>query len=149
MGRIYSGLGVWLFLVLFAGAFNPLLAGSLEDIRPQGIIATSPEGNTSGVDVNTPISVTFSEEMNPLTLNPDMIHLYQLEGSEDFAIPGKMKYDVKIKTAYFTPDNDLSPATNYKVVIGKDLEIASGGVLKSGYSWEFTTRIGTGGCGGA
>lgn len=149
MRRIYSVLALWLLLVLFPGSFNPLLAGSLEDIRPSGIIATSPEGNTSGVDVNTPISVTFSDGMNPLTLNPDMIHLYQLEGSDDFAIPGKMKYDVKTKTAYFNPEKDLSSATNYKVVMEKDLEIASGGPLKAGYSWEFTTRIDTGGCGGS
>lgn len=149
MRRIYSRLLVWLLLVLFAGAFNPLRAGSMEDIRPPGIIATSPEGNTSGVDVNGPISVTFSEGMNPFTLNPDMIHLYQSEGSEDLAIPGKVKYDLKTKTAYFNPEKDLSSATNYKVALEKDLEIASGGVLKAGYSWEFTTRIGTGGCGGS
>ncbi len=149
MRRIYSGLGVWLFLVLFAGAFNPLLAGPLEDIRPHGIMATSPEGNTSGVDVNTPISATFSEGINQLALDPDMIHLYKLEGSEDLAIPGKVKYDAKTKTAYFNPEKDLSPATNYKVVIERDLEIESGGPLKAGYSWEFTTRIDTGGCGGS
>ncbi len=64
MRRIYPGFGVWLFLVLFPGSFNPLLAGSLDDVRP-GIIATSPEGNTTGVDVNTPISVTLSEGMDP------------------------------------------------------------------------------------
>ncbi|HLG30641.1 MAG TPA: Ig-like domain-containing protein [Candidatus Brocadiales bacterium] len=149
MRRIYSGLEVWLFLVLFAGAFNPLLAGSLEDIRPQGIIVTSPEGNTSGVDPNTPISVTFSEGINPLALNPDLIHLYQMEGSEDLAILGKIKYDNMTKKAYFIPEKDLYPATNYKVVIERDVEIDSGGVLKAGYSWEFTTRIGTGGCGGS
>ncbi|MBI5747234.1 MAG: Ig-like domain-containing protein [Nitrospirae bacterium] len=149
MRRIYSGLGVWLFLVLFAGAYNPLLAGSLEDMRPHGIMATSPEGNTSGVDVNTPISATFSEGINHLTLDPDMIHLYKLEGSEDLAIPGKVKYDAKTKTAYFNPEKDLSSATNYKVVMEKDLEVASVGILKAGFSWEFTTQIGTGGCGGS
>lgn len=149
MRRIYLGLGVWLFLVLFAGAFNQLLAGSLEDDKPSGIIATSPEGNTSEVDVNTPISVTFFEGINPLGLEPDTIRLYQSEGSEDLAIPGKIKYDDTTKTAYFNPEKDLSSATNYKVVMEKDLEIASGEVLKAGYSWEFTTRIGTGGCGGS
>ncbi len=127
MRRMYLGVGVWLFLVLFAGAFNPLLAASLEDISPHGITATSPEGNTSGVDINTPVSVTLSEGINPLALDPNMIRLYQMEASEDLAIPGKMKYDVKTKTAYFNPEKDLSSATNYKVVMEKDLEIASGG----------------------
>jgi hypothetical protein len=149
MRRIYSRFGVWLFLVLFAGTFNPSLAGSLEDVKPQGIIATSPEANTSGVDPNTPISVTFLEGINPLTLNPDMIRLYHLGGSEDLAIPGKVKYYDMTNTAYFIPDNDLSPATNYKVVIERSVEIASGGILKAGYFWEFSTRISTGGCGGA
>ncbi len=149
MRRIYSGFGVWLFLVLFAGAFNPLLAGSLEDVKPPGIIATAPEANTSGVDTNTPISVTFLEGIDPLTQNPDIIRLYHLEGSEYLAISGKMKYDDMTNTAYFIPDNDLSPATNYKVVIERSEEIASGGVLRAEYSWEFSTRIGTGGCGGS
>lgn len=149
MRRIYSGLEVWLILVLFTGAFNPLLAGSLEDIRPRGIIVTSPEGNTSGVDPNTPISVTFSDGINPLTLDPDMIRLYQSEGYGDLAVLGKIKYDNMTKKAYFIPEKELSPATNYKVVIEMDVEIDSGEVLKAGYSWEFTTRIGTGGCGGS
>lgn len=149
MRMIYPAVALWLHLVLFPGAFNPLLAGSLVDNKPPEIIATSPEGNTSGVDINSSISVTISEGMNPLTLNADMIHLYKLEGPEDIAIQGKVKYDVKTKTAYFIPDNDLSPATNYKVVIGKDLDDTAGGALKDVYSWEFSTRISTGGCGGS
>lgn len=149
MRRIYPVFALWLFLLLLLGSFNLLLAGSLDDIRPQGIITTSPEGNTSGVDPNTPISVTFSEGIDPLTLNPDMIRLYQLEGPEDLAVLGKIKYDDMTKTVYFIPEEDLLPATNYKAVIEKDLAIASGRALNAGYSWEFSTRIGTGGCGGS
>ena len=90
MRMIYPVVALWLHLVLFPVAFNPLLAGSLVDNKPPEIIATSPEGNTSGVDINSSISVTISEGMNPLTLNADMIHLsLQVGRTRRYCHPGK------------------------------------------------------------
>lgn len=111
--------------------------------------STSPEEEISGADIATLISVTFSEDIDPSTLTPDTFYLYSMDSLEEFAIPGKIRYDAGSRTVTFIPDGDLSYSTNYIVTLAEDVRTLSGRRLEPGYSWRFTTRNSTGGCGGS
>ncbi len=113
------------------------------------ITAASPEDNTIGCDINTPISITFSTEMEPSTLNAGTFHLYRIDNAEEIIVPGNVKYDADSRTAYFIPSGDLSYATNYRLVIEGNVKDASGNALESEYSLRFTTKNSVGGCGGS
>ena len=134
---------------LLVGLCDPLLAQSTDTIRPLAIVSTSPEESTSGIDVNTPVSITFAEDIDPSTLTPDNFYLYSMDNLAEFTIPGKIRYDAESRTVYFIPDGDLSYSTNYVVTVEGGVKTISGRTLDSGYSWRFTTRNSTGGCGGS
>lgn len=140
--------GVLISVALTAGLYDPAVAGS-GGARPSVIASTSPEEGISGTDIAISISVTFSEDIDPSTLTPDTFYLYSMDNLEEFAIPGKIRYYAGSRTVTFIPDSDLSYSTNYIVTLAEDVRTLSGRRLEPGYSWRFTTRNSTGGCGGS
>lgn len=113
------------------------------------IISTNPEDSTVGVDVNTPISITFSEDTDLSGMNSEMIHLYRLDNSEKINIPGKVNLDASSRTVYFIPEGDLSYSTNYILIMERGVKPASWNTFESDFSLRFTTKNSTGGCGGS
>lgn len=148
MKIVSISLGSLLCLVLLCGHYASALAES-PDTKPSLIISASPEDKTIGCDINTPISITFSTEVEPSTLNTGTFHLYRIENAEAIIVPGKITYDAGSRTAYFIPGSDLSYATNYRLVIEGSVKDASGNALESDYTWRFTTKNSVGGCGGS
>jgi hypothetical protein len=86
------GLGSLLCLALAGGFYDSVLAVP-PDTKPSVITSASPEDNTIGCDINTPISITFSAEMDPSTLNTGTFHLYRIDNAEEIIVPGNVKYD--------------------------------------------------------
>jgi len=140
--------GALIYAALAVGFYNTAFAGS-DSTRPSYIVAISPEEDTSGADISIQISITFSEDIDPSTLTPDTFYLYSMDNLEEFPIPGKIRYDNSSRTATFIPDGDLSYSTNYIVILTEDVRTLSGNSIGKAYSWRFTTRNSTGGCGGS
>lgn len=85
--------------------------------------------------------------IDPSILTLGTFYLYSMDNLEELAIPGKIRCDAGSRTATFIPDGDLSYSTNYIVTLAEDVRTLSGRRLEPGYSWRFTTRNSTGGCG--
>ena len=134
---------------LIVGVYNNTLHAESSLKSPAIIISASPEDNTVGVDITIPISITFSGEIDPSTLNTDTFHLYRVNNLEEVIVPGNIKYDAESKTVYFIPEGELSYSTNYRLAIEGRVKDPSENALGLGYSWRFTTRNSIGGCGGS
>lgn len=97
------------------------------------IISTDPVNNATGVVLNKVISATFSELMNPLTINATSFTLMQ--GA--IIIPGAVTYSGS--TAYFTPAINLLPGMVYTATITTGARNLAGTQLANNYVWTFTT----------
>ncbi|MBF0100681.1 MAG: Ig-like domain-containing protein, partial [Desulfobacterales bacterium] len=108
--------------------------GAVSDITSPTVIFTSPADNANGVAINTKITATFSEAMDPSTITTTTFILKQ----EERAIPGVVNYSGV--TAVFTPIYDLEYDTFYTATITIAARDTAGNILAGGdYVWNFTT----------
>ncbi len=107
--------------------------GSTDDVIRPTITSVFPLSNASTADVNTPISVTFSEPMNLATITP--YHFLVTEGTT--TIYGDLKYVGT--TAIFTPLVPLKYSTSHTVAIPGAVTDLAGNGMSSDYIWSFTT----------
>jgi hypothetical protein len=103
---------------------------------------TSPLDLAVGVCVNKTVNVTFSEAMDPLTINTTN---FTLESAAGTAVTGLVSYDALTHIASFNPTANLvgTPATNYTAIIKggaagvKDL---AGNAVAADKAVHFTTN---------
>jgi hypothetical protein len=95
--------------------------------------STDPQQNVTGVPRNQAIAFTFSEEMDPLTINASTFTLKQ--GAN--AVPGSVTYSGT--TATLTPTNVLAAATVYTATMTTGAKTLSGNSLAANKVWSFTT----------
>lgn len=127
-------------LVTIAIVLATLLMGCANDdfqVTP-GICPVVIESNPSNSAINTPlnqtITVTFNEEMNPLTLNASTFVVRN--GS---AIAGNISTDGA--NATFTPAQNLIPNTTYSVQITTGAKDPRGNALQEDYLFSFSTGV--------
>ena len=97
------------------------------------ITSTDPANSITGVARNKEISFTFSEAMDPSTINATTFTLKQ--GSTNVA--GTVTYSGT--TATFTPTAVLSSATSYTATITTGAKSTAGISLSGNSVWTFTT----------
>jgi hypothetical protein len=126
------------------------------------VISTVPANLATGVLVNTVVSATFSEPMNPATINAGT---FTLAGPGGVLVPGIVtrgagssrpargayraplaisKPDVVTytgSTATFTPDVDLAANTTYTATITTGAQDHAGAALAANFVWTFTTGV--------
>ena len=100
------------------------------------VTSVSPSGGATGVDTNTAITATFSDNMNGSTLTTDTFKLSG--GGSDVA--GSV--GTNGNKATFTPSTNLAYDTTYTATITTGAQAANyaGTTLDSNYSWSFTTE---------
>lgn len=96
-------------------------------------LTTDPMNNVTGVSRNKTIAFTFSESMDPLTINTSTFTLNQ--GAT--AINGTVIYSGS--TATFTPINTLAAATAYTATVTTGAKSITGKSLAENSVWSFTT----------
>ena len=97
------------------------------------VISTDPATNATGVVLNKIITATFSEAMDPLSINATTFTLSQ--GAN--IIPGTISYSGT--TASFTPATNLLPGLVYTATITTGAKNVAGTALANNYVWTFTT----------
>ena len=97
------------------------------------VISTDPANNATGVVLNKIISATFSELMDPLTINATTFTLMQ--GST--VVTGTVTYSGT--TASFKPTVNLLAGTVYTATITTGAKNLAGTGLANNYVWTFTT----------
>jgi methionine-rich copper-binding protein CopC len=107
--------------------------GTAQDTQAPQVALVTPASFATGVCVNKTIAATFSEAMDPLTVNTATFSLQQ--GAT--AVPGTVVYSGL--TAVFTPTSNLLANTGYSATISFGAHDLAGNALARNQVWSFTT----------
>lgn len=108
--------------------------GETADTTAPTVSSTDPVDLDTDVAVNKNMAVSFSEGMDPLTID-DTTFLVTGPGSSPVA--GTVGYAGNVAT--FNPDSDLSPNTLYSATITTGAMDLAGNALAGATIWSFTT----------
>ncbi len=100
------------------------------------MISEGPLDGANGVCPNTIAVATFSEAMNPATINATT---FTLTGPAAAAVAGAVTYDAPSHVATFTPSANLILSTLYTATITTGAQDLFGNALASNFVWSFTT----------
>lgn len=112
--------------------------GTDTDITLPTVSYTMPTDGATDVPSNTNIIVTFSEVMDPDTINVLTFTVETTDGS--IPVPGFVTYAGS--TATFNPTLDLVPGVEYDATITTDAKDLAGNALAFNYDWSFTAGDG-------
>jgi hypothetical protein len=107
--------------------------GAVVDTIKPAVISQNPADSAVGVSANKPVSATFSEAMDPLTISTKTFSMQS--GSK--VVTGTVTYSGV--TAVFTPSNKLAAKTVYTATITTGAKDLAGNVLVRNSVWSFTT----------
>jgi len=102
---------------------------------PPTVISVTPPDLSAGICPDTVVVATFSEAMNPATINSTTFLL--AAGSTPVA--GAVTYDAPSHVATFTPTSSLLLSTLYTATITTGAQDLFGNSLASNKVWSFTT----------
>ena len=105
---------------------------------PPTVTSTSPSNGAGGVAQTTTITASFSESLDPSTVNAVS---FVLRNPANTLIPATVTYSAATGTAVLTPSNPLVPATTYTATVTTAIKSLTGQALAANYSWSFTTVL--------
>lgn len=108
-------------------------------VIPPTVISTIPVNGAVGVPLNQIVSATFSEGMNPATINSKT---FSLTGPGATPVAGLVAYAAIGNTLTFKPTVNLAPVTVFTATITTGVQNLAGDALASNYVWTFTTGPG-------
>jgi hypothetical protein len=138
MKRLLIIIGLLIFsAIIFAGCGRHHNRGTIHGLPNNpgtGPTVTSvvPQNNSTGAAINTKVTATFSEAMNPSLI---MAAFTLKKGA--VAVSGSVSYSGI--TAVFTPTGNLAPNTLYTATIAAGVKDIEGDSLAGNYIWSFTT----------
>src|SRR6202790_1572595 len=98
---------------------------------PPTVISVTPPNGAVGGCPNVVVTATFSEAMNPVTINTTTFTVGGVTGTVTLAGTGK--------TAAFTPTSALALNKTYVATITTGAQDVAGNALAANYVWSFTT----------
>ncbi len=98
--------------------------------------STNPANAATGVVINTKITATFNEAMNPSTITTAA---FTVAGPGATPVSGNVTYAAVGNTATFTPAGNLIPNTSYTATITTAVRDLAGNALAVNKDWMFTT----------
>src|SRR5207249_1366870 len=110
--------------------------GATLDTTAPTVSFTAPANAATAVPINQTINATFSEPMDPLTINPASL---LVRGPGTTAVTGIVAYDVPSKIATFKPVSNLAPNTVYTATLTTGARDLAGNALAANFVWSFTT----------
>lgn len=109
---------------------------AVPDTTPPTVISTVPLNLAIDVPLNQIVTATFSEAMDPATINSTT---FKLTGPGVTAVPGLLAYAAIGNTLTFTPTSSLVASTMYTATITIGAQDLAGNALAANYVWTFTT----------
>jgi methionine-rich copper-binding protein CopC len=107
--------------------------GPVPDFTAPNVSATSPARSATDVPVETAITLTFSEPVNPTSINPTTVRLSRDQN------PIAVSIYAAGRTAVIAPTTPLEFATTYTVLVTTGVADLAGNPLPDIYSFTFTT----------
>ena len=101
---------------------------------PPLVISISPAAGAAGVCPNTVITATFSEAMDPATIDNTTFTVAP-------GLTGTVALDGTGQIATFTPSGNLALRTTYTATINTGVQDLFGNSLASDFVWSFTTAM--------
>ena len=132
--RTGSGRRAALVLALMAFLLYSCGGTDIPDHVPPTVAATTPAEEATNVAIDTAVSVTFSEAMDPATINGSRFSL----SDDDSPVQGTVSYADKV--ARFAPASPLVHSTRYTVTVAADVTDLAGNAMAGSASWSFTTQ---------
>jgi hypothetical protein len=99
------------------------------------VISVAPPTGANGICPSTVVVATFSEAMNPSTINTTTFTLTSAGG----AVAGTVSYDAPSHAVTLTPNNPLAVSTLYTATITTGAQNLFGNPLANDYVWTFMT----------
>jgi hypothetical protein len=109
------------------------------DTTAPTVASVSPANTSTTAPPNTKVYVTFSEPMDPTTINGTTVTLRVTSPSA--AVAGTVSYNAGMNMAIFTPTSPLA-ATGYTVTVTTGVEDVAGNALASQFTSTFTSTAG-------
>ena len=109
------------------------------DTTPPTVTATNPTSSATQVNVGTSITATFSEAIDPTTINNNT---FELQNSSNTLITATVTYNSANNTATLTPNSLLAASTSYTATLkggATSIKDVAGNALAINYTWSFTT----------
>lgn len=106
----------------------------LDETRPS-VLNTFPASDATAVPLNTSVLITFSEALDPTTINNQTYTLWR-NGTEP--VTGTISYVGT--TAAFKPNSPLSANTVYSAEVTTAIQDLAGNALQDTFRWSFTTE---------
>lgn len=109
------------------------------DSAPPGLLALVPGGggNAPPAPVDTTIAASFTEKMDPASINTSTFTLKDADGN---VMNGDVSYVAARYTAEFTPWHDLGYNSTYTATLTTGVRDVAGNELPADFSWSFTTE---------
>jgi methionine-rich copper-binding protein CopC len=107
------------------------------DITAPTVTSTVPADLATNVSPGVVVSATFSEAMDPATINGTTFTLRATVSGT--AVTGTVAYNAGTNTATFTPSAPLPGGTNYTATITTGATDQAGNPLAANKTWTFTT----------
>lgn len=105
-------------------------SGAVKDVTAPTVTYMTPATGAAGVAIDSSVTVTFSEAIDPASLNQQT---FTVSG-----IQGVVTYDPTSKTAMFTHP-PMSTNSTHTVTITRGVKDPAGNSLASDYTWTFVT----------
>src|SRR6202140_4063365 len=126
------GFTALLALIFVTGCGDPDRSTGTPGLTPPTVISVAPPNSASGACPNTIVTATFSEAMNPATINTTTFTVTP-------GVTGAVTHDASITIFTFTPSSSLALSTVYTAAITTGARDLFGNVLASDFVWTFTT----------
>lgn len=115
-----------------ASAYNfSFITRATPDNSPPNIVAVNVAAGATCIPLDQKIVVTFDEQMDSLTINPNTFFIA--------GVAGTVSYDVVNMQATFTPSAPLAANTKYTIMVTTGAKDMGEVPLASAYSQTFTT----------
>ena len=101
------------------------------DASPPDVFAVNIAAGATCVPLNQKITVTFDEQMDSLTINPNTVFIS--------GVPGTVTYDVTSNSATLTPSASLAANTTYTIMVTTGVKDMGEVPLAAPYSQTFST----------
>ncbi|HEX2721939.1 MAG TPA: Ig-like domain-containing protein [Gemmatimonadaceae bacterium] len=107
------------------------------DITPPTIVSNQPPANFVGVSPAATVTVTFSESMDPATINTTTFTVRTAAGTP---IAGTVSYSQTTRIAEFRPSAALPNPVLFTATVTTGVKDLAGNALAAPFTWNFTTR---------
>ena len=126
------------FFAANSGSYTATYAA--DSIAPQ-VTSITPAASATGISVSVRPTATFSEAIDPVTVNAST---FDLRDSANVLVSATVTYDASSRTATLTPSGPLIASSTYTATLhggatDPRIKDAAGNALSSNTVWSFTT----------